>query len=750
MTIGSIDRNISDDNGDCNGETEAATMTIDASIPEPPNVFIYNKDTTIDTIPRINVTHVKVHPSVKEMHDNAFAGCPSLVEVEFSEGLKVIGRNAFYDCRKLKHINKLPSTMKEIGDYAFVGCESLVEVEFSEGLAVIGNHAFYNCKNLKFINELPSTLKEIRNRAFWRCASLDSSIAFPEGLQVIGESAFRECGELKRMKIASAHVKIEEWAFSECYGLVSVELPEGLQVIGTYWFYRCTSLTTVNVPSSVKEIQERAFHGCASLASLDLPEGLHSIGTRSFSGCESLATLHIPSTVNKMGRGVFWYCTRLRSITLPDALETIADDMFFLCISLTHIEIPPKVTKIGVGAFQDCRGLQRLRIPSSVVEIGARAFACCKQLTSVHLLGDFLHTIEEGTFYECSSLTHARIPSSVIRIERGAFAYCTRLISLELPEGLEMIDGDSEYHSDNPDGPFDPEETSSIYCCKSLVNLVIPSEQDFEQPYDVDLFMNVLKLRHAASNFTDLVSKLQNRFDDLPVHRLCYYQSYYVLTETMENLRRSMDADPAAGTNVDAFGMTPFHILALSQTPNLSLFQTLMKTYKVDIIHTRDRFGSNPLDYLCMNQTPASVLVIRSLLPPIFAERVRWLGLVRWKSDMVASIDEALATEFSSRRSAIGKLCFKLTTYERLESVSLLELALWQVKIDSCKAAYETDHERDEATSPKNSRLDQAHFVDVDRQSCRINNGADVVISNVLPFLDKVCKEDYIKSEPSF
>jgi hypothetical protein len=113
-------------------------------------------------------------------------------------------------------------------------------------------------------------------------------------------------------------------------------------------------------------------------------------------------------------------------------------------------------------------------------------------------------------------------------------------------------------------------------------------------------------------------------------------------------------------------------------------------------------------------------------------------------------MDEALATEFSSRRSAIGMLCFALATYERLESVSLLELALWRVKIDSCKAAYDTDNERDGESSFKRPRLDKGHLDGVDRQSCRINSGADVVISNVLLFLDKVCREDYIMSEPSF
>jgi hypothetical protein len=450
-----------------------------------------------------------------------------------------------------------------------------------------------------------------------------------------------------------------------------------------------------------------------------------------------LATLHIPSTVCKMGDSVFYDCTGLISITIPDALETIEARMFCNCNSLTHIEIPPKVTRIGDGAFQGCEGLKHLRIPSSVVEIGDSAFESCKQLTSVHLLGNSLHTIEKRTFYECSSLTHARIPSSVTRIESGAFGMCIRLISLELPEGLEMI---------NPD---EPEENSSLFCCRSLLHFVIPSKQDFERPFDVRLFMYHLRITHLVCHFKDPVSILQHRFDDLPVHRLCYYQSYYPLMEAMEKLRQSMDVDPAAGNKVDAFGMTPFHILALSQTPNLSLFQALMTTYNVDIVHTKETFGGwTPIDYLCMNHIPDSATVIQSLLQTIFAERARWLGLALWKTGMLASIDDALATEFSSRMSAVRMLCFKLATYERLESVSLLELALWKVKIDSRKTEYDTGRQLDKtSTRPKRPRLDKSNLYCVDRQSCLINSGADVVISNVLPFLAKVLRDDYYNDD---
>jgi hypothetical protein len=589
--------------------------------------------------------------------------------------------------RNVTHV-KVDRSVKEIHALAFADCQLLVEVEFSEGLERIHCRAFMSCENLKSINKLPSTFKEIGDDAFWRCKSLDS-IEFPEGLQVIGEGAFRLCRALKRIKIALAHVVIGKFAFSECYGLVSVELPAGLQVIGEGWFLVCTSLTTVNVPSSVIEIRELAFCGCSSLASLALPKGLQSIGDQSFANCRSLASVHIPSTVWKMGFRVFVYCIELKYV----------------------------------------------HIPSSVERIGARSFDGCGQ--HVHLQRT-LHTIKEGTFRGCDSLTHVRLPSSVTKIECEAFAHCPRLIALELPEGLETIDLRVR------DDPDEEEPEFRNYGCPSLMNLVIPLEQHFAQLDDDFEFMKGFKLGNAASNFDDLVGKLQHRFDALPLHRLCYYQSYYPLTEAMENLQQNMDADSSAGTKVDSFGMTPFHILALSQTPNLSLFQALLAVYQLDIISTRDNFGSTPIDYLFLNHTHEATTAIQSLLPTILVNRLHWLGLVRWQSeDILTAMNEALAVEGSSRRRAVGLLSFKFATYERLESLSLLELALWKSKIDGCKAAIVTDRGRDEERSPKRPRLDKLHLACVDRQSCRINSSAEVVISNVLPFLDKVCRHDY-------
>jgi hypothetical protein len=88
----------------------------------------------------------------------------------------------------------------------------------------------------------------------------------------------------------------------------------------------------------------------------------------------------------------------------------------------------------------------------------------------------------------------------------------------------------------------------------------------------------------------------------------------------MENLQQNMDVDPSAGTKVDSFGMTPFHILALSQTPNLSLLQALLKVYKVDIIHARDKLGSTPIDYLCLNHTHKGTTAIQLSASTFFVQ----------------------------------------------------------------------------------------------------------------------------------
>eukprot|EP00980_Cylindrotheca_fusiformis_P029215 scaffold22755_cov159-Cylindrotheca_fusiformis.AAC.1 len=109
---------------------------------------------------------------------------------------------------------------------------------------------------------------------------------------------------------------------------------------------------------------------------------------------------------------------------------------------------------------------------------------------------------------------------------------------------------------------------------------------------------------------------------------------------------------------------------------------------------------------------PGSTQVIRSLI----VKRVDWLGLERWKTAVLQAVDKALTMDRSLRSRKIGVAYFQLANYERKEVLSLVELCLWNIKID--EAISSMDHP-------------------ADRESCRINSGASIVIPHVLQFLER-------------
>ena len=77
-----------------------------------------------------------------------------------------------------------------------------------------------------------------------------------------------------------------------------------------------------------------------------------------------------------------------------------------------------------------------------------------------------------------------------------------------------------------------------------------------------------------------------------------------------------------------------------------------------------------------------------------------------------------------------------------MEAISLLEQVMWKLKIDETTNGISNKDESIEIielTPLANLHLDDA----MDRQSCRINCRADIVIANMLPFLDKIDEEDF-------
>jgi hypothetical protein len=381
------------------------------------------------------------------------------------------------------------------------------------------------------------------------------------------------------------------------------------------------------------------------------------------------------------------------------------------------------------------RDITHLKIDSSVTEISEEAFRDCDRLIDVGF-SEGLKTIGEFAFKGCRLLKILKLPSTVVAIRKYAFSFCYDLTSVEMCDGLERIEEGAFHH------------------CVSLINIRIPKTGNEIHRH---AFSFCAKLQLRCSEEDALIETLTKRFDNLPIHKLCYEHSYHptaFIFEKLNTLMKDKESQEAAiNRGQDCFGMTPLHILALSGNPNLDLFKVILKgsNNKMDIV-TKDRHGSLPIHYACISKMPLEIFQLlldtqRSAFPrqhfdwktfvwiapliPAYRyvvhlsieRRIECLGLEEWRSNMLKTI----SCHFEFRHSHLRQVHSMLAKYERMESLSLLELALWQAKINELK----------ETTGTGKSEVKERHLDPMKRWDCRINCGDEVIISHILPFLGR-------------
>jgi len=248
-----------------------------------------------------SLSEVVLPGSLTAIYSYAFRNCTALESIQLPDSVSSISTRAFQDCAKLSSVN-FPLSWNTVPDYStnrtdnfsdgtslyaspFVGCSSLTAITVPDGVTAIPKHAFRNHTALKTI-DMANTVTDIGVYTFEGCSAL-SDIGFSENLSRIGYSAFRNCTSLtaltlpekvtqvngyafsgckwlRQIDLNNASV-IENYAFSDCTGLVSVILNENLTTINDYAFSSCTNLTAVTVPESVKSCSSKAFNNCGKL-----------------------------------------------------------------------------------------------------------------------------------------------------------------------------------------------------------------------------------------------------------------------------------------------------------------------------------------------------------------------------------------------------------------------------------------------------------------------------------------------------
>ena len=298
-----------------------------------------------------SLTSVTIPNSVTSIGSSAFFYCSSLTSITIPNSVMSIGSSAFSDCRSLTSVT-IGNSVTSIGDEAFSCCYSLTSVTIPNSVTSIGNGAFCECNSLTSVT-IPNSVTNIGEGAFASCYIL-MSVTIGNSVTNIGEGAFANCYRLVEV-INNSSLVIEkgtsDYGYVACYALEVHNDDSKIANENGYIFYTYEGVnyliqylgndTQLILPENYNgnnyKIHDYAFANCYSLMSVTIPDSVTSIGYRAFKLCKSLTSIVIPDSVTSIGNSAFEYCSRLVSITIGKNVTSIGHSVFYDCDSLTKI-----------------------------------------------------------------------------------------------------------------------------------------------------------------------------------------------------------------------------------------------------------------------------------------------------------------------------------------------------------------------------------------------------------------------------
>ena len=323
-------------------------------------------------------------------------------------------------------------TVTTIDEFAFADSCFLEEVEFSGNsqLKLIGHQAFRNCRSLKSIT-IPASVETIANGAFINTNDMDLSgkaYLFNGSIHDYEEAEynFNDTYSLTTVTFAegSKLKLIDQWAFQGHQALKSITLPDSLEKIGYGAFIICTSLTEINVPKNVDEIGACAFqtrgwnYESGNLSKITVDENnpnFKSVDGVVFSKDGKTIVAYpvaksgeygIPADVSKIAEAAFANCQKLTSVTIPEGVTEIPENAFSYCTALAEAKLPSTLKTIGKWGFE-ATAMTSIDIPESVTAIDAHAFesSSLKNINGVE--GSYAETFANENGYKFNGIPTA-------------------------------------------------------------------------------------------------------------------------------------------------------------------------------------------------------------------------------------------------------------------------------------------------------------------------------------------------------
>ena len=439
-----------------------------------------------------NLEEVNFPKNLDKVPNQTFWSCFKLTQMNLPEGIKQIGKQAFYNCR-LEKINL--QRVEKIHDEAFAMCERLKNIDIPDSVVYLGRGTFRACFNLSKI-DIPESVTTIEFECFASCSRLKEAI-LPNNLETINVQMFKGCASLEKIHIPTNVKNIYSEAFMNT-GLKEVVLPEGLQTIGNRVF-NCTSIKSIVLPSSVKSIEAETFANSKMLETIDLSKTqIKKIPDSCFSNCVSLNYVNLPDTIEDISMFAFQMCQSLQELELPHSLKdirygvfqksglvkislpentTIYKAVFFDCNNLEAVFLPKNLKEVSSELFKHCVNLKSIKIPENVTAINKEAFLNCTSLKEV-VFNEKLETIEESAF-KLTGLKTLSLPNSINLIEYDAFCLMPNLEKAVLPQSLEKLPCRMFYGCANLEEVVFPKdlkfiENATFENCTSLKKLNLP------------------------------------------------------------------------------------------------------------------------------------------------------------------------------------------------------------------------------------------------------------------------------------
>ena len=389
---------------------------------------------------------------LREIPENAFAGCENLEILMLPEKITSIGKGAFSGCAGLRHIN-LPENLTSIGEDAFAGCKAMESISLPRGFKSIGKGAFAGCTALTQADF--HDLKSLGEGAFTGCRRMTNLFFHGETIRLpaISRGAFADCTSLENIIFHDSTKTIEENAFAGCTGLKKLDFSfdGGLRTIKKNAFLACTGLRSIALPEEFKSIEEGAFAGCTALESVAI-SGKAAVAPGAFEGCVKLRNFEIEG---KRLESLAWLAPffegKTPRLSISDDIEIIGDGAFRDCGFLLPIKIPEDVTVIGKHAFAGLADMKEITIPRKVTVIGEGAFAGCGGLTKLAFEDNSeLQTIGDRAFEGCAELVKIEVPGTVTSIGPEAFAGCGKLRAIHLAGTTAALYGKKKIAINHP------------------------------------------------------------------------------------------------------------------------------------------------------------------------------------------------------------------------------------------------------------------------------------------------------------